>query len=102
MVVRVDAVDGQSVRAHLLEWREPVGKDSSRGFIVLQKDAANLPGAIIQIEIGREFFSLRFERATFPEVRRHIGLRSQRALLLGTPQTEANRAARVQVEQLDQ
>src|SRR6185295_8166531 len=104
--------------AHFAERCQPLTKDWPDRFVILQIDAADLAGAVIEIEVGTEFFIVRFRyqharrRAgrrrrcrgwttgstgrrsfQFAKVFGHVSLRSQQSLLFSGPQSYSDGAA---------
>src|SRR6185295_3598889 len=97
---------GKSGGAHFAERRQPLTKNRPDRFVILQIHATDLAGAVIEIEVGTEFFVVRFRyqhawrragrrrscrgwttRSTgrwsfqFAKVFGHVSLRSQQSLL---------------------
>src|SRR5215510_9911967 len=46
--------------SHVLEWSKPVAEERSNSLVALQINSADLPSAVVEIEVATEFFPFRF------------------------------------------
>ena len=121
--------DGQRGGAHLAEGLEPLAEDRADGLVPLEVDAADLAGAVVEVEVGLELVVTRAwaprrwrwrcrcrpgraARAAGTAAAEHVGgaaaevlgdegARAEEPLLLAAPQRDPDRAAGLEVEGLD-
>ena len=55
MIRSAGIANGQRRHAEVLEWLHPRLKHGRDGFVALQVDASNCTGAVIDVEVAREF-----------------------------------------------
>ena len=92
--------DGDRICAVILEGVQPRLEDGPHHVVALQIRAADLAGAVVQVEVTRELGMFRLERHGFaiPEVILHIGPRSQQPLFFAGPQRHSHRARHLQIQ----
>src|SRR5262249_24601703 len=103
------------------EGLKPGAEDRTYGLVALQVDAANLARAVVEVEIGRELLVSGFDRDRSRRSPRRparratrrpwnwargvmlvdVSARSDQSLLFAAPQSDADRAARLDAERLN-
>src|SRR5674476_1621992 len=106
MIGAARVADGDSPHSHVLERSHPRVEDRTLCLDALHVHAANLAAAVIHVEVGGELLLLarrmEAEGVAHTVVLAYVRGRPQQSLLFASPESDADRAPRLEIQRLDE